>query len=142
MISFFSVMIHVTSIIAMVVTLIFYVDILLGNKNIFSEQVYTSCSAQLKTCKVTSLVFAVAYWFCVSGLSKKECLEGYAALSKICLRFGYIWIVFAVLNIALSIVMAIVKKNSEAMTTMGELRTSCFWMGIIFLVISFVLKVG
>lgn len=142
MISFFSVMINVTSIIAMVVTLIFYVGILLSNKNIFSGQVYTACSAQLKTCKVTSLVLAVVYWFCVSGLSKKECLEGYAALSKICSRYGCIWIVFAVINIALSIVMAIAKKDSEAMTTMGKLRTSCFWMGAIFLAISFVLKVG
>ena len=42
----------------------------------------------------------------VSGLSKKECLKGYAALSKVCSRFGCIWIVFAVVNIALSIVMA------------------------------------
>ena len=137
MISFFSVMIHVTSIIAMVVTLVFYAGILLSNKNISSGQVYTACSAQLKTCKATSVVFAVVYWFCVSGLSKKECLEGYAALSKVCSRFGCIWIVFA-----LSIVMAIAKKDSEAMTTMGKLRTSCFWMGIIFLVFAFVLKVG
>jgi len=142
MISFFSVMIHVTSIIAMVVTLVFYAGILLSNKNISSGQVYTACSAQLKTCKVTSVVFAVVYWFCVSGLSKKECLEGYAALSKVCSRFGCIWIVFAIVNIALSIVMAIAKKDSEAMTTMGKLRTSCFWMGIIFLIFAFVLKVG
>lgn len=142
MISFFSVMIHVTSIIAMVVTLIFYGGILISNKNISSGQVYASCSVQLKTCKVSSIVFAVVYWFCVSGLTKKECLEGYAALSKICSRFGCIWIIFAVLNIALSIVMAIAKKDSEAMATMGKLRTSCIWMGVIFLVISFVLKVG
>lgn len=142
MISFFSVMIHVTSIIAMVVTLIFYGGILLGNKNDSSGQAYTSFSAQLNTCRVSSIVFVVVYWFCVSGLTKKECLEGYTALSKTCSRFGCIWIVFAVLNIVLSIVMAIAKKDSEAMATMGKLRTSCIWMGIIFLVISFVLKVG
>ena len=142
MISFFSVMIHITSIIAMVVTLIFYAGILFSNKNISSGQVYASCSTQMKTCKVTSIVFAVVYWFCVSGLSKKECLEGYAALSKVCSRVGCIWIVFAVANIVLSIFTAIAKKDSEAMTTMGELRSSCFLMGIIFLVISFVLKVG
>ena len=52
MISFFSVMIYVTSIIAIVVTLVFYAGILMSNKNISSGQVYTSCSAQLKTCKV------------------------------------------------------------------------------------------
>ncbi len=50
MISFFSVMIYVTSIIAIVVTLVFYAGILMSNKNISSGQVYTSCSAQLKTC--------------------------------------------------------------------------------------------
>ena len=137
MISFFSVMIYVTSIIAIVVTLVFYAGILLRNKNISNGQVYTSCSTQLKTCKVSSVVFAVVYWFCVSGLSKKECLKGYAALSKVCSRFGCIWIVFA-----LSIVMAITNKDLEAMTTMGKLRTSCFSMGIIFLVFSIVLKVG
>ena len=75
-------------------------------------------------------------------MTKKECLEGYAALSNICSRFGCFWIIFAVLNIVLSIVMAIAKKDSEAMATMGKLRTSCIWMGVIFLVISFVLKVG
>ena len=47
MISFFSVMIYVTSIIAIVVTLVFYAGILMSNKNISSGQVYTSCSAQL-----------------------------------------------------------------------------------------------
>ena len=46
MISFFSVMIYVTSIIAIVVTLVFYAGILMSNKNISSGQVYTSCSAQ------------------------------------------------------------------------------------------------
>lgn len=142
MISFFLVMIHITSIIAMVVTLIFYVGLLLSNKKISSVQVYTSCGAQLKTCKTTSVVFAIAYWFCVSGLSKKECLEGYAALSKVCLRFGCIWIIFAVLNIVLSIVMSIAKSASEVMAIMRKLRTSCFWMGVIFLIFSFVLKVG
>ncbi len=73
---------------------------------------------------------------------QKECLKGYAALSKVCSRFGCIWIVFAVVNIALSIVMTITNKDSEAMTTMGKLRSSCFLMGIIFLVFSVVLKVG
>lgn len=68
--------------------------------------------------------------------------KGYAALSKVCSRFGCIWIVFAVVNIALSIVMTITNKDSEAMTTMGKLRSSCFLMGIIFLVFSVVLKVG
>ena len=100
MISFFSVMIYVTSIIAIVVTLVFYAGILMSNKNISSGQVYT------------------------------------------CSRFGCIWIVFAVVNIALSIVMTITNKDSEAMTTMGKLRSSCFLMGIIFLVFSVVLKVG
>ena len=42
MISFFSVMIYVTSIIAIVVTLVFYAGILMSNKNISSGQVYTS----------------------------------------------------------------------------------------------------
>lgn len=113
MISFFSVMIYVTSIIAIVVTLVFYAGILMSNKNISSGQVYTSCSAQLKTCKVSSVVFVLVYWFCVSGLSKKECLKGYAALSKVCSRFGCIWIVFAVVNIALSIVMTITKPRIQ-----------------------------
>lgn len=141
MIGFFSVMIHVTSIVAMVVTLIFYGGILIGNKNISSGQVYASCNTQLKICKVTSIVFSAVYWFCVSGLSKTECLAGYATLSKTCARFGCIWLVIAVLNIVLSIVMAITKKNSESIATMGKLRNSCFWMGVIFLVISFILKV-
>lgn len=75
MISFFSVMIYVTSIIAIVVTLVFYAGILMSNKNISSGQVYTSCSAQLKTCKVSSVVFVLVYWFCVSGLSKRNALR-------------------------------------------------------------------
>ena len=140
MIDFFSVMINVTSIIAMVVTLVFYGGIVVSSNKISSSQVYASCRAQLKACKVSSVVFAVVYWFCVSGLTKKECLEGYDTLSKICSRYGCLWIVFAVLNIALSLIMAIAKKDSEALTTMGKLRTSCIWMGVIFLIFSFVLE--
>ena len=142
MISFFSVMIYVTSIIAIVVTLVFFAGFLLCYIFFSCFVVFCCCSAQLKTCKVSSVVFVLVYWFCVSGLSKKECLKGYAALSKVCSRFGCIWIVFAVVNIALSIVMTITNKDSEAMTTMGKLRSSCFLMGIIFLVFSVVLKVG
>ena len=59
-----------------------------------------------------------------------------------CQRFVPDLDVFAVVNIALSIVMTITNKDSEAMTTMGKLRSSCFLMGIIFLVFSVVLKVG
>ena len=59
-----------------------------------------------------------------------------------CQRFVQDLDVFAVVNIALSIVMTITNKDSEAMTTMGKLRSSCFLMGIIFLVFSVVLKVG
>lgn len=142
MIKFLLAMVHVTSIIAITVTLAFYVGILINNKNLSSGQIYSSCREQLNTCRITSVAFAVVYWFCVSGLSQKECLEGYAALSKVCSRFGCIWIAFAVVNIALSLAMAIFKKNTKDMETMGSLRSSCFLMGIIFLVFSLVLKVG
>ena len=47
MISFFSVMIHVTSIIAMVVTLVFYAGILLSNKYIQRTGIYClQCTAE------------------------------------------------------------------------------------------------
>lgn len=142
MINFFSIMIHITTIIALAVTAIFYGGIFFNNQSITSEDTFNNCSTQLKICKSTSLVFVALYWFFVSGLPQKVCLEGYDALSKICSRFGCIWIIFAVINIILSIVISITKKNSEVITIMEKLRSSCFGMGALFLVVSFVLKVG
>lgn len=135
-------MIYVTSGVAFAVTFLFYGGILINNKNISSIQTFESCSDQLKTCKITSGIFVLLYWFVVSGMSKSKCLEGYAKLSSTCSRLGCIWIVIAVINIILSIYMGITKKNTEAIATMNKLRSSSFLMGTIFLIVSFVLKVG
>ena len=70
MISFFSVMIYVTSIIAIVVTLVFYAGILLRNKNISNGQVYTSCSTNLQSFKrgVCCSLLVLCIWLIQKGM--------------------------------------------------------------------------
>lgn len=72
MISFFSVMIYVTSIIAIVVTLVFYAGILMSNKNISSGRVYfLQCTVEnLQSFKrgVCFGLLVLCIWFIQKGM--------------------------------------------------------------------------
>ena len=142
MIKFFSVMINISTIIAMIASAVFVVGILFKSKSISNVEVFNTCNNQIKVCRISSVIFAVLYWFTVSGLSTKECLEGYTNLSTTCSRLGCIWIAFAFLNVIVSVILGILKRGKEELEGMGKLRKSNFVMGAILLIIAFVLKVN
>lgn len=142
MIKFFSVMTNATTIIAMIASVVFLIGILFRSKSISNVEVYNTCDNQIKVSRVSSVIFAVLYWFVVSGLPTKECLEGYANLSATSSRLGCIWIVLAFVNIIVSVILGILKRGKEELEIMGKLRKSNFVMGAIFLVIAFILKVN
>lgn len=141
MTGFFLVMIYITTIISGTVMIIFFGSIL-TNKNNITTQVYESCKPQLKACEVCSVVFAFLYWFAVSSLTQTECVKCYKKLSNAGAWIGGAWIVLAILDIVFSIYVSIRKKDTEAMNVMGRLRYSCFVMGAVFLIISFLLNVN
>lgn len=142
MINFFSVMAIVSTIIAMIVSAVFLAGILLKSNSISSVEVFNTCNNQTKVCRISSVIFVILYWFAVSGLSTEECLKGYANLSAICSCLGCIWIVFAFINVIVSVIFGILKKGKDELEIMGKLRKSNFVMGAIFLVIAFILKVN
>lgn len=142
MISFFFIMIHVSTIIAMVASLVFFVGVFFENRPTSNIEVFNTCNNQVKVCRVASLIFVVLYWFVVSGLSTEECLEGYSKLSTACSILGRIWIVLAFVNIVISVIIIISERGKDEMEIMGKLRKSDFVMGAFFLVIAFILKVN
>ena len=135
-------MTNASTIIAMVVSAVFLVGILLRSKSISNVEVFNTCNSQIKVCRILSVVFAALYWLVVSGLPTEECLEGYANLSATCSRLGCIWVVFAFVNVVISVVLGILKRGKEELEIMGKLRKSNFVMSAIFLVIAFILKVN
>ena len=88
------------------------------------------------------MIFAFLNWFTVSGLPIKECLDGYANLSATSSCLGCIWIIFAIVNVIVSVILGILSRGKEELTIMGKLRNSNFIMGAVFLAIAFVLKVN
>lgn len=142
MTTFFSWMIYVTNIISMLATIIFFVGAITNNSKISGKETFANCNSQIKLCRIASLVFVVLYWFIVSGMTKEECLEGYSKLSSICSVFGCIWVIFFIINIIVSIILALSKKGRDSMATLGKMRKSNIIMGVLFLVVAFSLKVN
>lgn len=142
MIKFFFVMITASTVIAMIASVLFFVGILLRSQSISNIDVFNTCNSQIKVCRVSSVIFAILYWFVISGLPTKECLEGYANLSATCSRLGCIWIVFAFVNVIISVILGILKRGKDELEIMGKLRKSNFVIGAIFLVIAFIFKVN
>lgn len=141
MVNFLGVMIYISTIIAIVVSGIFFAGIFLGNKNMIDNDTFNVCDAQIKICRISSLVFSSVYWIVVSGKSTKECLEGYSRLSSVCFGIGCVWIAMVFINIVICIARIVYKKKNDGLEIMGRLRKSSLIMGAIFLGISLVLKV-
>lgn len=138
---FFLVMTNVSTTVALVTAIVFYVGILCKQQLFTNIDVFNACNNQIKACRVLSVIFAVLYWFLVSGLPTVECLECYRSMADACCRLGYIWIGFGFVNIVISIIFGILKKGKDALDIMGKLRGSSFVMGAIFLLMVFILKV-
>lgn len=139
---FFYIMINVSTIVALITTILFVLGILFKIRSVSTLDVFTTCNIQIKACRVSSVVFVILYWFLVSGLPTSECLEGYKALSSICSIWGCVWIVLAFVNVAISIILGISKRGRDELEMMRKMRKSNFVMGAIFLVIGFLLKVN
>lgn len=142
MVDFFFVMTIVSTIIAIIASVVFFVGILFESQTVSNRDVFSTCNRQIKVCRVSSVIFAILYWFVVSGLQAEECLEGYKQLSTICLRLGYIWIVFAFVNVIINIILGITERGKDELEIMRKLCKSGFMMGASFLVIAFVLTVN
>lgn len=138
---FFLVMTNISTIVALGTSIVFCIGIVFRSQLFADTDVFNVCNNQIKVCRTASVIFVVLYWFMVSGLPTAECLEGYQNIAGISFRLGYIWCVFAVVTIVLSIVLGILKKGKDGLEIMGKLRKSGFVMGAVFLVIAFILKV-
>ena len=142
MLSFFSVMIYVSTFIAMTAFVIFFIGVLFNISSITDAGIFYTCKNQIKVCQIASAVFALLYWFVVSGLSTEKFLAGYTRLSATCFIVGIIWIIFAFVNVVISIILGLSKKGNNELEIMENLRKSSFIMGAVFLAISFILKVN
>jgi len=142
MIKFFSVMTNVSTIIALLASVVFFIGILIKSQAVSDVDTFKNCDNQIKVCRISSIVFVFIYWFLVSGLPTRECIEGYNEISATCARLGCIWIVFAFVNVVISIIFGILKRGKDELEIMGKLRKSNFVMGAIFLVLAFILKVN
>lgn len=142
MTGFFYAMIYVSVIMELLFCVVFCGGILLKSKAVANVEVYKACNSQMKTCRTSSVVFAVLYWFVTLGLPTRECLEGFSTLSAVCLVVGSMWIIAGFVNIIMCIVMAFLKRGTEEFGIMRGLRKSNFFMGAVFFIISFLLKVN
>lgn len=142
MIKFFTTFANVSSYLAIAASLVFYIGIIARSKNLANADTYNNCNSQLKSCRVSSVVFTQLAWFVASGGTRKEAIEGYTALSGTCSKLGYVWIIFAFINILLSLFLAITKRSGSELEIMKKLRNSSFIMGAVFLLLSFILQVN
>lgn len=142
MIKFFTTFANISSYLAIAASLVFYIGIIARSKNLASADTYNNCNSQLKSCRVSSVLFALLAWFVASGGTRKEAIEGYTALSGTCSKLGYAWIIFAFINILLSLFLAITKRSGSELEIMKKLRNSSFIMGAVFLLLSFILQVN
>lgn len=141
MVSFFSIMIDISTVIAMVVSVVFFAGILFRCQTASDAETFKTCNNQMRVCKISSVIFAILYWFVVSGLPQEECLKAYEELSATCFRWGRIWIIFAFVSVVISIILGISKRGKDELEIMRELKKSSFVMGTFFLIIAFILKV-
>ncbi|MBR5020036.1 MAG: hypothetical protein IKY17_00260 [Oscillospiraceae bacterium] len=142
MIKFFAIFANISSWLAIAASLIFYVGIIGRSRHLTNSKTFCNCSAQLQSCRVSSVVFMLLAWFLASGGTRSEAVAGYAALSRTCSRLGYIWVVFAFINILLSLILSIMGRSSSDLEITKELRRPGFIMGAVFLTLSFILQVN
>ena len=95
----------------------------------------------ITTCRRASLIFTFLVWLANSFEEQSVCLTGYLELSKVCSRFGYTWIVYAFFCIAMCILMISLKKETALIENVSKFRNSGFFMGAVFLIVSFLLNV-
>lgn len=141
MIKFFTIFANIASYLAIAASLVFYIGIVARSKNLTNTDTYNNCNSQLQSCRISSVVFTLLAWFVASGGTRREAIEGYTALSGTCSKLGYAWIIFAFINILLSLFLAIIKRSSSDLEIMKSLRNSSFVMGAVFLILSFILQV-
>ena len=142
MIKLLSLLTYISTIMAIVSTLIICVSYFGNTRSSSLSTSYKAINSQIKIYRISSLIFTVLSWLVISGENKQKCLEGYVALSKTCSHLGTIWIIYAFICIVISLVMISIKKDSSDIKSVSKFRNSGFIMGGIFLVCSFILNVG
>ncbi len=103
---------------------------------------YTVINTQIKTCRRASFIFTFLAWLAASFESRNECLEAYIELSSVCSRLGYIWVGYSFVCIVICILMVCLKRDTSLIKDIAKFRNTGFFMGAIFMVVSFLLNVG
>jgi len=137
----FLVLFRVSNFAALVIAAAICVCRALESKLKVPKEVTDSFSAQLKSCRNTSLIFLFLAWFIYSAKAEEECLAGYAGISGLCSRIGCVWVGFAFACIVMSVVVGLVQRKSGGQTGMEQLRGSGIRNGILFLLIAFALNI-
>lgn len=96
----------------------------------------------LRYCRISSIVFTICSWLMVSGESMDSNLVFYQQIADRCLLMGTIWILSGFLNIIFSIFFCLTRNSNALLTALNKTRASAFIMGVIFFLLSFILKVS
>ena len=141
MTTFFIIMLSAANVLAYLIVALFYVGVAINNRKIANSNTFADCKKQLQICETAGILFAAIYWFAVSSMSRAECLKGYAALSGLSVKFAYVWIALALIAILLSVYLSVKKRDKDSISIVNSLRKTSFFMGVVFFLISFLVKV-
>lgn len=141
MLTFFIVMINISNVVSIVTCLIFLIGVSTGSRVLADADIHGRCHQQVGTCKSASFLFMVLFWLIASCMPTEECMNKYVMLSDVSKLYGYIWVIVGFCAIITGISSNIKKKGKDAAIIVSKIKRSCFFMGILFLTISFILKV-
>lgn len=142
MITFLYIIMNLAAVIAIAITLVFFVGIAVRSKSLADPEIFKACRRHITACEWLSSLFAFLYWFAASGRPTRECLQQYITLSQGSLCLGSVWILCALASIILSTWLDITRREKEGILIVKKLRGSCFLMGTVFLLVAFVLNLS
>ena len=141
MVNILTIFAYVSTLIAISVYLFFLGSNLFRRYSTFNAAAFNSVSADLKNCKNAGILCIVIAWLFASCQSLSNCLNDYRSLATACQYLGFAWILFTFLTIILSVAFGVAKKNPDVIQILRNLRKSGLYTGLIFMVLSIILKV-
>lgn len=131
----------VSTIIMLIVALVFSIGVLFKMKQIASIETFRNCNIQVRSCRTISIVFIILSWLSATGKPTEVCFAEYEILSEICFWIACGWIGFALFGILICIFLNIAKRSEDERRIIHKLYVSSLGMGGIFLLFSFLLYV-
>lgn len=142
MIEFFIGFDYVSTVIAILATLVLCIMVLKKENDADRDEFFNNCFRQIRTCRLVSIVFAVLLWFLISGREMEECLRLYGRLSVVCYRIGLSWIIFGLITIVFGVYLSFRNRISNNAQKLAKLRGSSFIQGALFLIFAVLLDIG